>query len=53
MVAAQTPGYRRVATWWVASAKQEMTRERRLASLIEDCAAGRKIKSQRYGLPKE
>ena len=49
----QTPGYRRVATWWVASAKQEMTRERRLASLIEDCAAGRKIKSQRYGLPKE
>lgn len=49
----QTPGYRRVATWWVVSAKQEVTRQRRLASLIEDCAAGRMIKSQRYGLPKE
>ncbi len=49
----QTPGYRRVATWWVVSAKQEVTRERRLATLIEDCAAGRMIKSQRYGLPKE
>jgi len=46
---AQTPGYRRAATWWVVSAKQEVTRDRRLASLIEDCAAGRMIKSQRYG----
>jgi len=46
---AQTPGYRRSATWWVVSAKQEVTRDRRLASLIEDCAAGRMIKSQRYG----
>jgi len=50
---AQTPGYRRAATWWVVSAKQETTRDRRLATLIEDCAAGRVIKSQRYGLPKE
>lgn len=45
----QRPGYRRVATWWVISAKQEATRERRLAQLIEDSAAGRVIKSQRYG----
>ncbi len=45
----QSPGYRRVATWWVVSAKQEATRERRLAQLIEDSAAGRVIKSQRYG----
>ena len=42
---AQRPGYRRLATWWVVSAKQEATRERRLASLITDCAAGRLIKS--------
>lgn len=46
---AQTPGYRRVATHWVLSAKREETRERRLTTLIEDCAAGRLIKSQRYG----
>jgi len=50
---AQRPGYRRVATWWVVSAKQEATRERRLATLIEDCEAGRMIKSQQYGQPKE
>ena len=50
---AQRPGYRRIATWWVISAKQEPTRERRLATLIEDCAAGRMIKSQLYGQPKE
>lgn len=36
--------YRRPATWWVISAKQEATRERRLATLIEDSAAGRHIK---------
>ena len=50
---AQRPGYRRVATWWVVSAKQQVTRDRRLATLIEDCAAGRPIKSQLYGQPKE
>src|ERR1700686_3294608 len=41
------PSYRRVAAWWVVSAKRSETRERRLATLIEDCAAGRLIKSQR------
>ncbi|MGQ0607341.1 MAG: YdeI/OmpD-associated family protein [Chloroflexota bacterium] len=46
---AQTPGYRRTATWWVVSAKQEATRDRRLATLIEDSAAGRMIKPLRYG----
>lgn len=49
---AQRPGYRCVATWWVVSAKQEATRGRRLATLIEDCAAGRMIKSQLDGQPK-
>jgi uncharacterized protein YdeI (YjbR/CyaY-like superfamily) len=46
---AQRPGYRRAATWWVISAKQEATRERRLDTLIEDSAAGRWIKSMQYG----
>ena len=39
----QPPGYRKVATWWVISAKREETRERRLATLIEDSATGRRI----------
>lgn len=36
-------GYRRLVTHWVVSARQEATRERRLATLIECCAAGRAI----------
>jgi len=39
----QAPSYRRTATFWVMSAKQEATRERRLASLIADSAAGRRV----------
>jgi uncharacterized protein YdeI (YjbR/CyaY-like superfamily) len=35
---AQPPGYRRIMAFWVMSAKQEVTRERRLARLIEDSA---------------
>jgi uncharacterized protein YdeI (YjbR/CyaY-like superfamily) len=42
---AQPPGYRRQASWWVLSAKRDETRERRLATLIEDCAAGRRVKA--------
>jgi uncharacterized protein YdeI (YjbR/CyaY-like superfamily) len=38
------PGYRRTATHWVLSAKRPETRDRRLAELIADSAAGRKIK---------
>lgn len=45
---AQTPSYRRAATWWVVSAKQEATRDRRLQQLIDDCAAGRPIKPLTY-----
>ncbi len=41
------PGYRKQVAHWVMSAKREATRERRLAILIEDCAAGRKIKPLR------
>jgi uncharacterized protein YdeI (YjbR/CyaY-like superfamily) len=36
--------YRRPATWWVISAKQEATRERRLTALIEDSAAGQTVR---------
>jgi uncharacterized protein YdeI (YjbR/CyaY-like superfamily) len=37
---AQAPHYRRAAAHWVAGAKQEQTRARRLAALIEDSAVG-------------
>jgi uncharacterized protein YdeI (YjbR/CyaY-like superfamily) len=46
---AATPYYRKVATSWVLSGKQEATREKRLAQLIDDSAHGRLIPSQRYG----
>ena len=39
----QPPGYRRTATSWVASAKREETRQKRLLTLIEDSAHGRRI----------
>jgi len=39
----QPPGYRLIATHFVMSAKQEETRERRLATLIKDSAHGRRI----------
>jgi uncharacterized protein YdeI (YjbR/CyaY-like superfamily) len=38
------PSYRRAAIHWITSAKRPETRERRLATLIEDSAAGRPIK---------
>ena len=38
------PSYRRQATHWVTSAKQAATRERRLATLIEDSRAGRPLR---------
>ncbi len=41
------PSYRRPAIWWVMSAKQEATRERRLATLIADSEAGRRVKPLR------
>jgi len=44
---ARPAGYRRIAAWWVISAKRADTRERRLEMLIADCAAGRLIRSQR------
>ena len=40
---AQPPGYRKTATFWVVTAKQQATRERRLARLIEDSGKGRRL----------
>jgi uncharacterized protein YdeI (YjbR/CyaY-like superfamily) len=40
----QPPGYRKVATHWVTGAKRDATREKRLAQLIEDSAAGRRLR---------
>jgi uncharacterized protein YdeI (YjbR/CyaY-like superfamily) len=40
----QPPGYRRTATHWVISAKREETRRKRLATLIDDSANGRRLK---------
>jgi uncharacterized protein YdeI (YjbR/CyaY-like superfamily) len=37
------PSYRKMAVWWVVSAKRPDTRERRLTTLIEDSAAGRRL----------
>ncbi len=45
----QPPGYRRHAARWVMSAKREQTRERRLATLIEDSGNRLRIKQLRKG----
>lgn len=39
----QPPGYRRLAIWWVTSAKRDETRERRLAQLIDVSARGMRL----------
>src|SRR5262249_4315503 len=39
--------YRHPAIWWVVSAKRDETRTKRLATLIADSAAGRKVKHLR------
>ncbi len=46
---AATATYRRQVTHWALTAKHEATRERRLAQLINDSAAGRLVPFQRYG----
>jgi uncharacterized protein YdeI (YjbR/CyaY-like superfamily) len=40
---AQPPGYRKIVTHWITSAKQEETRARRMARLIEHCVKGVRI----------
>ncbi|MFK7927706.1 MAG: YdeI family protein [Myxococcota bacterium] len=46
---AQPPGYRRQTVHWVMSAKREQTRQRRLATLIDDSGNRLRIKPLRKG----
>ena len=39
--------YRKQVIYWVLSAKQQVTRDRRMAELVADCAAGRPIRPLR------
>jgi uncharacterized protein YdeI (YjbR/CyaY-like superfamily) len=41
---AQPPSYRKTALWWVVSAKRKETRTRRLRTLVEDSANGRRLR---------
>lgn len=41
---AQPPGYQRLLTYWVMSAKQQETRERRLAALVKSSAEGKRFR---------
>ena len=41
---AQAPWYQRTSSFWVVSAKQEETRQRRLAMLISDSEKGRRLR---------
>lgn len=40
---AQAPSWRKKVLWWVVSAKQAATRERRLLQLIAACGEGRRL----------
>jgi uncharacterized protein YdeI (YjbR/CyaY-like superfamily) len=41
---AQPPSYRKAIAWWVVSAKQEETRNKRMERLISESAAGRRLR---------
>jgi uncharacterized protein YdeI (YjbR/CyaY-like superfamily) len=41
---AQPPGYRKLLTFWVTSAKQEETRQRRLGTLITMSSEGKRLR---------
>jgi uncharacterized protein YdeI (YjbR/CyaY-like superfamily) len=43
----QPPSYRKAASWWVISAKQEATRLKRLAVLVDESTSGRRIPALR------
>jgi uncharacterized protein YdeI (YjbR/CyaY-like superfamily) len=44
---ASPASYRKAAMWWVLQAKQEVTQQRRLETLIEDSEAGVRVKHLR------
>jgi uncharacterized protein YdeI (YjbR/CyaY-like superfamily) len=39
----QPPSYRKIIVWWIVSAKQEETRQKRLLRLIEASQAGKRV----------
>lgn len=39
----QPTGYRKIATWWVITAKRDETRQKRLERLIAESEAGRRV----------
>ena len=41
--AAQPPGYRKLMSWWIASAKRADTRAARFAKLVAACRAGKRL----------
>lgn len=45
---AQPASYRKVATWWVLSAKQESTRVKRMGELVRDSENAMLIRTQRH-----
>jgi uncharacterized protein YdeI (YjbR/CyaY-like superfamily) len=45
---ARPPGYRRLAAYWVKSAKKEETRESRFRVLVASCAKGENIPPLRF-----
>jgi uncharacterized protein YdeI (YjbR/CyaY-like superfamily) len=47
------PGYRKVILHWITSAKKPETRAKRLATLIEDSEAGRKVGAYDIARPKD
>lgn len=47
--AGATPSYRRAVVHWVVSAKQDATRAKRLAELVDSCSRGVLVGFQRYG----
>ena len=49
----RSPSYRKAVLHWIASAKKEETRARRLATLIADSAAGRMIAGYDIGRKKD
>ena len=51
--AKRPPSYRKAVLHWIASAKKEETRARRLATLIADSAAGRMIAGYDIGRKRE
>ncbi len=46
---AQIPSYQRTAIWWGVGAKADATRQRRLATPMQDSAEGRLLKNLAYG----